>query len=120
MWIVKSLVSSEAREKSLDKTSDEANSALCRVQPCLSCEAEAKEPLCADSVADAASLPLPAQSAKKVLSHKARIKAISVNDLSREIKDKAPMSANNEAILASLKDRTLLRELSSLSKAELK
>ena len=33
MWITKSLVSSEAREKSLDKASCEANSALHKAQP---------------------------------------------------------------------------------------
>ena len=50
MWVAKSdLVVSGAREKCLDKAS---------------CEAEAEAPLCADSVADAASLPLPALSAE--------------------------------------------------------
>jgi len=49
MWIAKSLFLSEAREKSLDKASIEANSTLCRVQPRLSREVKAKAPLCANS-----------------------------------------------------------------------
>ena len=56
MWIAKYLVSSEAREKSLDKASGEANSALCRAQPRLSHEAKTKAPLCVDSITDAAAL----------------------------------------------------------------
>jgi len=110
MWIANSdLVSSEVKEKSLDKASCEANSALCRVQPRLSREAKAKAPLCADSVIDAGSPPLPALSAKKVLNRKAKTKALfNTNDLSREAKNEAPLSASSEAISASLKERAML------------
>jgi len=63
--------------------------------------------LCTDSVADAASLPLPALSAKKVLNHMVRTKTLRTNDLSIKAKDRVPFSANSEAILASLKERAL-------------
>ena len=72
--------------------------------------------MCANSVTDAASLPLPALSVKNVLTRKVRTKVLSANNLNREAKDKAPLSANSEVILASLKERALL---SSLSKAKL-
>ena len=113
IWIAKSdLVISEAKEKSLDKASCEANSALCRVQLYLSREAKAKAPLYADSVADVASPPLPALSAKKVLSRKARTKALfSTNDLICEAKNEAPLSARSEAISISLKERAMLRKV---------
>jgi len=103
---------SQARleKKSLDKDSCKANSDLHRVQPRLSHETMAKIPLCANSVVDEALLPLSAVSAKKVLSRKVRTKAvISPDDLRREAKNEAPLSASSEAILASLKERTLLR-----------
>jgi len=74
-------------------SSCEANATLCRVQPRLSCEAKAKTPLCANSVVDSVSLPLPAPSAK-VLSREARTKELSAKDLSCEAKNEAPLSAN--------------------------
>jgi len=64
MWITKSLVSSEASEKSLDKASGEANLTLYRVQPRLSREVKAKAHLCANSIANAVSLTLLVLSAK--------------------------------------------------------
>jgi len=88
-------------------SSREANSTLCRIQSRLSREVKAKALLCAKSVADSASLPLIALSAKKVLSRGASTKAISAKDLSRVVKNEAPLSANSEAILVSLTGRTL-------------
>ena len=85
----------------------EANATLYRVQPRLSCEAKAKAPLCANSIADSVSLPQIALTAKIVLSREARTKALSAKDLSREAKKEAPLSANSKAILASFKGRTL-------------
>ena len=70
----------------------ETNSTLRRVQPRQSHEAKAKTPLCANSVVDSVSLPLPAPSAK-VFSREARTKALSAKDLSREVKNEAPLSA---------------------------
>jgi len=88
-------------------SSYEANSTLCRVQPRLSREAKAKALLYAKSVADSASLPMIALSAKKVLSCEARTKALSAKDLSHELKNEAPLSANYGTISASLTERTL-------------
>jgi len=85
----------------------EANATLCRVQPRLSCEAKAKALLCAKSIADSASLPLTVLSAKKVLSREIRTKAPSANDLIREVKIEASLSANSEAISTLLTRRTL-------------
>ena len=53
------------------------------------------------------SLPLTTLSAKKVLNREARTKALSAKDLSCEVKNEAPQSANSEAISASLKGRAL-------------
>ena len=61
----------------------------------------------ADSDAEAASLPPPTLSAKKVLSRDTRTKALNAKDLSREAKNEAPLSANSETILASLKITSL-------------
>jgi len=61
----------------------------------------------ADSVADAALPLLQALSAKNVLSRKAKTKALSANNLSREAKDKTPLSDNSEAISTSLKEKAL-------------
>ena len=77
-------------------SSREANSTLCRVQPRLSREAKAKSLLCAESIADSASLLLTALSAKTVLSRETRTKALSAKDLSRKVKNEAPLSANSE------------------------
>ena len=55
-----------------------------------------------------------------VLSREARIKALTAKDHIHKAKDEAPLGANSEAILASLKERALKHELSSPSKAELK
>ena len=85
----------------------EANSTLYRVQRRLSREGKAKALLCANSVVDSASLLLTTLSIKKVLRREVRIKALSAKDLSREAKNEAPLSANNEAISASLKGRAL-------------
>jgi len=87
-------------------SSCEANSTLCRVQSRLSRVAKAKTPLCANSVADSASLSLPAPNAK-VFSHEGRTKALSAKNLSREVKNEAPLSANSETSSASLKRRAL-------------
>ena len=52
-------------------------------------------------------LPVTALSAKKVFSHEARTKALRAKDLSRKVKNEAPLSANGEAISTSLTGRTL-------------
>jgi len=100
-------------------SSCEANSTFCRVQPRLSHEAKVKAPLWANSVVDSVSLSLLASSAK-VLSREARTKALSVKDLSREAKDEASLSANSEAILFSLKGRTLRSRAKLASKGRAK
>jgi len=122
MWIAKSdLVSNKGREKYLYKASCEANSAVRGVQPRLSCEAKAKAPLCADNVVDTALLSLPTLSARKVLSCKARTKALfSAIDLSHEAKNEAPLSASSEAISVCSRKELCYAELSSPSKTELK
>jgi len=56
---------------------------------------------------DSLSLPLTTLSAKNVFSREAKTKALSAKDLSPEIKNEAPLSANSEAISASLIGRTL-------------
>ena len=85
----------------------EANSILRRVHPCISREAKAKAPLCANSVTASVSLPLPAPSAND-LNCEPKTKTLSAKDLSHEAKDKAPLGINSEAISASLKERALL------------
>ena len=123
MWIAKSLVSFEARDRSLDSASCEAKivsdckiiSALHIAKPRLSREAKVKAPLCANS----ASLSQPTPSAK-VFSRETRTKALSAKDLSREVKNKVPLSANSEAILASLKGGALHSKAKLAFKAELK
>jgi len=106
IWIAKCKVSNKAR--SLDKASGKANSTFHKAQPRLSHEAKAKAPLDADSVPEPALFPLPALSAKKVLSSEARTTTLNAKDLSREAKDEAPLSANSEAEIASLKEKSLL------------
>ena len=68
-------------------SSREANSTLYRVQTRLSREVKAKALLCAKSVADSASLPLIALSAKGVLSRETRTKALTVKNFSRKVKN---------------------------------
>ena len=75
---------------------------------------------CAQSVTDSASLPLTTLSAKKVLSRETKTKALSAKDLSREVKNEAPLSTNSEAISASLTGITPCNKAKLPSKAELK
>jgi len=125
MWIVKSVVSCEARDRSLDSASCESKiipgyktiSALHRAKPLLSREAKGKA-FCANSEATAAPLTPSAvlDSARLVASGK--IKALSAQiassckanstlcrvqpRLSRKVKAKAPMCANSVADSVSL------------------
>ena len=62
--------------------------------------------MCENSVADSVSLSLSAPSAK-VFSREARTKALSDKNLSRDVKNEEPLSANSEASSASLKRGTL-------------
>ena len=95
MWIAKSVVSCNARDRSLDAASCEAKiisdcktiSVRHRAKPRLSREAKAKALMCAKSIADSASFPLTVLSAKKILSRETKIKALSAKDLSREVKN---------------------------------
>ena len=54
------------------------------------------------------------------MSRETRTKALSAKDLSREVKNEAPLSANSEAISASLSGRTLCNRAKLAFKAELK
>ena len=67
IWIEKS---NSVREKSLDSTSCDANLALRRARPRLSHKDKAKAPLCVESKANTASLPLTILGAKTILGHK--------------------------------------------------
>jgi len=69
-------------------------------------EAKTRAPLCANSIANSASLSLIAPSAKN-LCREAIDEAPSAKDLCHEARDKAPLGANNEAILASLEGKAL-------------
>ena len=100
-------------------SSYEVNSTFYRVQPCLSREAKAKAPLCANSIADSASLSLPARSAK-VLSREARNKALSAKDLNLEVKDEALLSVTARLFQPRPKEKLYIAKLSLPSKAELK
>ena len=114
MWIAKSVVPCEARDRSLDSASCEAKivsdckiiSALHRAKPHLSREARTKA-LCANSEAIVAPLTSSALLGSARLAASDKTKVLSAKDLSREIKNEAPLSANSEAISASLKGRTL-------------
>ena len=113
MWIAKSVVSCEVRDRSLDSASCEAKivydcktiSALHRAKPRLSREAKAKA-LCANSEATAALLTSSALLCSARLAASNKTKALSAKDLSREVKNEAPLSANSEAISASLTRKT--------------
>jgi len=103
MWIAKSVISCEARDRSLDSASCEAKivsdcktiPALHRAKPRLSREAKTKT-LYANSEATAAPL------TSSALLSSAKI------TLSREAKTKATLGAESEAIITSLKSRALL------------
>ena len=112
IWIKKksNLASCKAKERSLDSASCEANSALHRAQSRLSHEAKDKAPLSADSEVNVASLPLPALSAKIVLSRKAKTRTLlSANVLWREANIEAPLGANSETTSASLSQSTAMQ-----------
>jgi len=94
MWIAKSTI------PSLDPASYKAKIVLYhkitlaprRAKSRLSSEANTKAPLCANSVADSASLPLTAPSA---------------NNLYCKVRDKAPRGANSEVTLTSLEGKAM-------------
>jgi len=123
IWIAKTVVPCKARDRSFDSASCEVKivsdcktiSALHRV----SREARAKA-LCANNEATAAPLTSSALLSSARLAASDKTKALSAKDLNREVKNEAPLSANSEAISASLTGRTSATKLSSPSKAELK
>ena len=84
----------------------------------MSCEARAKV-LCANNEATAAQLTSSALLGSARLAASDKTKALSAKDLSREVKNEVPLSANSEAILAS-QEELRATELSSPSKSELK
>ena len=114
IWIEKS---NSGREKSLDSASCEANLALRRARPRLSREDKAKAPLCAESKANTASLPLTTVGAKTIPGRKVRTRALhSANDLCNETNLEAPLGAR----VASLKARALLCSAKLASKSRTK
>jgi len=86
-------------------SSYKANSTIYRVQFCLSSEAKAKAPLCANSIAESTSLTFIVPSTK---------------DLCREARNKASLSANNEPILASLEGKAMHNKGKLASKGRVK
>ena len=113
MWIAKHVVSCEVKDRSLDSAFYEAKIvsnckailALHRAKPRLSREAKAKA-LCANSETTAALLTSSSLLGSARLAVGDKTKALSAKDLSREVKNEAPLSANSEAIFASLTGRT--------------
>jgi len=75
--------------------------------------------LSANGVANSASLPLKASSAKNFC-REARDKALNAKDLSCEARNKGPLGANNEATLTSFEGKLCTAKLSSALRAKLR
>jgi len=105
MWIAKPVVSCQARDRSLDLASCEAKivsdckniSTLHRAKSRPSREAKTKA-FCANSEAIAAPLTSLALLSSVRLATGDKTKALSAKNLSHEVKNEAPLSANSKAI----------------------